>query len=120
MEAMQQGVAVDSDPAKTDTKGSGGLTTGSGNRSGGGGGGGGGTGGGTRDEPAWGALIVLAGLIALVLVFIPALLHYKQASEVATATAGVSGVIAALVGAYFGVRGATLAQKQTSSSEDSS
>lgn len=114
---MQQGGAVDSGP-RTAPTGDGGLAPGSGNRSGGGGGGSGGGGSGTRDEPAWGARVVLAGLVAIVLVFIPALLHYKQASEVATATAGVSGVIAALVGAYFGIRGATLTQKQTSSSDN--
>jgi hypothetical protein len=65
-----------------------------------------------KREPPWGAIVVITGLVAVVAIFTVAALHYKQAADVATATAGVSGVIAALVGAYFGVRGATLAQKQ--------
>jgi hypothetical protein len=65
-------------------------------------------------ERAWGAIVVIAGLIAIVAVFIFAAFQYKQASEVTTAVGAVSGVIAALVGAYFGIRGATLAQQANS------
>jgi hypothetical protein len=56
--------------------------------------------------------VVIAGLVSIVGIFVAAVLTYSAASDVATATASVSGVIAALVGAYFGIRGATLAQKQ--------
>jgi hypothetical protein len=64
-----------------------------------------------KDAP-WGAIVVISGLIAIVVIFIFAIEHYKAASDVATATAGVSGVIAALVGAYFGIRGSSMAQEK--------
>lgn len=61
-------------------------------------------------DRAWAAFVVMAGVIAIGLIFVVAIIRYDEASEVATATASVSGVIAALVGAYFGLRGATLGQ----------
>jgi hypothetical protein len=64
-----------------------------------------------KDAP-WGAIVVICGLIAIVVIFVFAIEHYKQASDVATATASVSGVIAALVGAYFGIRGSSMAQEK--------
>ncbi len=64
-----------------------------------------------KDAP-WGAIVVISGLIAIVVIFVFAIEHYKQASDVATATASVSGVIAALVGAYFGIRGSSMAQEK--------
>ena len=67
-------------------------------------------------EWAWGAIVVIAGLIAIVAVFVFAVLQYKTAAEVTTAVGAVSGVIAALVGAYFGIRGASLAQSNAESS----
>jgi hypothetical protein len=67
-------------------------------------------------DVAWGAIVVTAGLIAIVAVFAFAVLEYKTAAEVTTAVGAVSGVIAALVGAYFGIRGATLAQANAESS----
>jgi hypothetical protein len=53
---------------------------------------------------------VIAGLLSIVAVFIFAVFQYTTAAEVTTAVGAVSGVIAALVGAYFGIRGASLAQ----------
>jgi hypothetical protein len=67
---------------------------------------------GGKREPPYAAYVVIAGLIAIVAVFMVASTKYGKASDVATATAGVSGVIAALVGAYFGIRGSSLTQKQ--------
>lgn len=61
-------------------------------------------------QTAWGAWVVIAGLLAITAIFVVAVLHYKKASDVATAVGAASGVIGALVGAYFGIRGATLAQ----------
>jgi hypothetical protein len=58
----------------------------------------------------------MAGLVAVVTIFVVAVLHYNTAAEVTTAVGAVSGVIAALVGAYFGIRGATLAQTKVESS----
>lgn len=69
----------------------------------------------TKPEPSWGAWVVIAGLVAVVTIFVVAVLHYKTAAEVTTAVGAVSGVIAALVGAYFGIRGATLAQGKAES-----
>ena len=55
----------------------------------------------------WGAYVVIAGLFAIVIVFVFANEKWDEASDVTTVVSAVSGVIAALVGAYFGVRGAT-------------
>jgi hypothetical protein len=63
-------------------------------------------------EAPWGAVVIIVGLLTIIAIFLTAILHYKQASEVATATSSVSGVIAALVGAYFGIRGSSLAQEK--------
>ncbi|MHB8242058.1 MAG: hypothetical protein ACYDHN_08720 [Solirubrobacteraceae bacterium] len=72
-----------------------------------------------KPEPSWGAWVVIAGLVAVVVIFGVAVLRYKAASEVTTAVGAVSGVIAALVGAYFGIRGATLAQTKVEASSAS-
>ncbi|MGN6371687.1 MAG: hypothetical protein ACTHM1_01660 [Solirubrobacteraceae bacterium] len=56
--------------------------------------------------------VIIAGLAALVAVAIAAIFHYSSAADVVTAVSPVTAVIAALVGAYFGVRGATLAQQK--------
>src|SRR4051812_12453846 len=61
-------------------------------------------------EVSWGAIVVIAGLIALVTVFSIAVATYDKAADVTTAVGAVSGVIAAMVGAYFGIRGAVLGQ----------
>jgi len=63
-----------------------------------------------KREWAWGAIVVICGLVAMVAVFAMAVFHYKTAAEVTTAVGAVSGVIAALIGAYFGIRGSSLAQ----------
>ncbi|HYV14392.1 MAG TPA: hypothetical protein VE972_00035 [Conexibacter sp.] len=65
----------------------------------------------TMQEPSWAAWVVIAGLVAIVAVFVVAVLHYKTATQVTTAVGAVSGVIAALVGTYFGIRGTYTAQK---------
>jgi membrane associated rhomboid family serine protease len=62
-------------------------------------------------EPAYGMWVVITGLVALVTVVVVASFQFGKASDIATATAGVSGVIAAIVGAYFGIRGASLTHK---------
>jgi cell division septation protein DedD len=63
-------------------------------------------------QTAWGAWVVIVGLSAIVTIFGLALLRFEKASDVATAVGAVSGVIAALVGAYFGIRGSSVAQAQ--------
>jgi hypothetical protein len=63
-----------------------------------------------KEQTPWGAVVVLAGIAAIVGIFAIAVTTYGKASDVATAVASVSGVIAALVGAYFGIRGSSLAQ----------
>jgi hypothetical protein len=54
--------------------------------------------------------VVIAGLLAIVVVFVVAVLTFDEAADVTTAVGAVSGVIAALAGAYFGMRGAVLGQ----------
>jgi len=65
-----------------------------------------------KRQAAWGAWIVIAGLVAIVIIFGASLVRFSKASDVATAVGSVSGVIAALIGAYFGIRGSTVAQAQ--------
>ncbi len=73
---------------------------------------------GSGTGPAWGAWVVIVGMSAIVLVFGLSILRFNKAADVATAMGAVTGVIAALVGAYFGIRGATLAQSQAMSAND--
>jgi hypothetical protein len=72
-----------------------------------------GSNGGNPQQPAYAARVVIAGLVAIVIVFGVATARFHKAADIATAVGAVSGVIAALVGAYFGIRGATLAQSQS-------
>jgi len=62
--------------------------------------------------------VVIAGLAAIVIVFVSSLLAFDTAADVTSATAGISGVIAALVGTYFGIRGSSLAQKQANAPQE--
>ena len=55
--------------------------------------------------------VVLAGLIATTCVALAAIFHYEDATQVVTALGSVTGIVGALVGAYFGLRGASLAQQ---------
>jgi hypothetical protein len=63
-------------------------------------------------QPAYGMWVIIAGLVAVVAVAVVAMLQYDEAADVVTVLGAVTGVIAALVGGYFGVRGATLAQQK--------
>ena len=65
-----------------------------------------------KAQTPWAAVVVIAGLLAIVAVFVVAVLTYDVAADVATAVSPVTGVIAAIVGAYFGIRGASIAQGQ--------
>lgn len=51
-----------------------------------------------------GALVVCAGLAAVLIAFVIAVLHYGKAADVATGMGTITGVIGTLVGAYFGVQ----------------
>jgi hypothetical protein len=55
--------------------------------------------------------------MTLVILFVVSVIKYKSAADVTTAMGAVTGVVAALVGAYFGIRGATL--NQTAADEGS-
>jgi hypothetical protein len=63
-------------------------------------------------QPAYGVWVIVAGLVALVAVSVSAIFHFGTATDVVTAVSPISGVIAALAGGYFGVRGATVAQQK--------
>lgn len=60
----------------------------------------------------WGAIVVVIGVLAIVAIFAVAAALYSKASDVATAVSPVTGVVAAIVGGYFGIRGANVAQGQ--------
>ena len=65
-----------------------------------------------KRQAAWGAWVVVVGLAAIVIIFGIAIARFHKAGEVATAVGSVSGVIAAIIGAYFGLRGSSVAQAQ--------
>jgi hypothetical protein len=67
-------------------------------------------------DRAYAAYVVAGGLLAVVAVFAAAVVRYDDPTAVSTAMAPVTGVIAALVGAYFGIRGATMAQDKANQS----
>ncbi len=66
----------------------------------------------STEQPAYAMWVVLGGLAAIVVVSAFAILHYASASDAVTALAPVTGIISALVGAYFGLRGASLGQQK--------
>jgi phage tail tape-measure protein len=54
-------------------------------------------------DPGRGVLVVIAGLVVIFSSFAVALVEYSQAADVSTAMAPITGVVGAIVGAYFGV-----------------
>jgi hypothetical protein len=72
----------------------------------------------SSDEPAYGAIVVVTGVIAVVAVAIVAMLQYPQdATMVVTALGPVVGIIGTLVGAYFGLRGSSLGHAKAAEAE---
>ncbi len=68
---------------------------------------------GGKPQTAWGAWVVIAAFVAILGAFALAVTKYREAGDVATAMGSITGVIGALVGAYFGIRGTTLAQSKS-------
>ena len=64
----------------------------------------------TSDGP-YGMWVILAGLAAMTAVTIVALIRYSNPTAIVTSLGPVTGVIGTLVGAYFGMRGSSLAQQ---------
>jgi hypothetical protein len=62
------------------------------------------------DQPPWGFYLVCLSLLIALAAFIVSVYHYSQAKDVVTVMGVLTGIIGALVGAYFGIRGATYAQ----------
>jgi hypothetical protein len=70
------------------------------------------------DQPAYAVWVIVAGLFAVLGIAVVAIIKYDNATDVVTVLGSITGVIAALVGAYFGVRGATLAQQKANEAHD--
>src|SRR3954452_8183624 len=66
---------------------------------------------------AYGMWVILAGLAAMTAVTVVALLRYSEPTAIVTALGPVTGVIGTLVGAYFGLRGSSLAQQHAIAGE---
>jgi hypothetical protein len=62
------------------------------------------------EQPPWGFYLVTFSLGVALVAFIFSVNHYSQAKDVVTVMGVLTGIIGALVGAYFGIRGATYAQ----------
>ena len=60
-------------------------------------------------QPAYAFWLVIVSLFVVLAIFIVAVIEWDDAGDVATGVGTVSGIIAALVGAFFGIRGATYA-----------
>ena len=65
------------------------------------------------DQPAYSFWLVLAAILVVGLGFTGAIIEYDKPKDVATAMGALTGIVGALVGAYFGVRGATYASMVT-------
>jgi hypothetical protein len=63
-------------------------------------------------QPPYGAYVTVCGVLAITAVGIVAMLHYGSASQAVAVLSPLTGVIAALVGTYFGVRSTALAQQK--------
>ena len=71
----------------------------------------------TQREPAYGMWVTLAGVGAVTAITIVALIRYGNATSIVTALGPVTAVIGTLVGAYFGLRGSSLAQQNAAAAE---
>ena len=70
-----------------------------------------------RSEGPYALWVILAGIGAVTVVTIAALVRYADPAAIVTALGPVTGVIGTLVGAYFGLRGSSLAQQHASRAE---
>lgn len=61
-------------------------------------------------QTPWAMWVVIAGIAAVTVVTALAVFEYEKASDVVTVVTPVTGIIAGMVGTYFGLRGTTLAQ----------
>jgi hypothetical protein len=70
-----------------------------------------------RREGPYAMWVILAGLAAMTVVTIVALVRYPDPTAIVTALGPVTGVVGTLVGAYFGLRGSSLAQQNATAAE---
>jgi hypothetical protein len=70
-----------------------------------------------RKDGPYAMWVILAGLGAMTAVTIGALVRYPDPTAIVTALGPVTGVIGTLVGAYFGLRGSSLAQQHANTAE---
>jgi hypothetical protein len=61
--------------------------------------------------------VILAGLAAVAVITVVALVRYDDPTAIVTALGPVTGVIGTLIGAYFGLRGSSLAQQNANAAE---
>ncbi|MDA0165830.1 hypothetical protein OM076_36525 [Solirubrobacter ginsenosidimutans] len=61
--------------------------------------------------------VILAGLTAMTAVTLGALIRYPNPTAIVTALGPVTGIIGTLIGAYFGMRGSSLAQQNANAAE---
>lgn len=61
-------------------------------------------------QPAYGFWLLMWAILAVVVVFIIATDKFANAGNIAAVVGAATGPIAALVGAFFGIRGSTYAQ----------
>src|SRR4051812_26388110 len=71
----------------------------------------------SQREPAYGMWVTLAGVAAVTTITIVAVIRYDNATSIATALGPVTAVIGTLIGAYFGLRGSSLAQQNANAAE---
>jgi hypothetical protein len=70
----------------------------------------------SKDGP-YGMWVILAGLMTLTVVTLGAFFRFTRPDDIANALGPIIGVIGTLVGAYFGMRGASLAQQHANTAK---
>jgi hypothetical protein len=69
-------------------------------------------------DPPYGFYIVLAGLSALVLIAVIAILRYRAANDVTSVTTSAGAVIGTVIGAFFGVSVGQAGRKRAEHAKD--
>jgi hypothetical protein len=67
----------------------------------------------SANQPPYAAYVTIVGVLAVAGVGVVAMLHYGKASDAVAVLGPVTGVISALVAAFFGIRSASLAQQKS-------
>jgi hypothetical protein len=69
-----------------------------------------------KDGP-YAMYVIIAALAAMTAITVTAIFHFASATDIVTALGPVTGIIGTLAGAYFGMRGSSVAQQHAVAAE---